>query len=152
MSDENLNEEIEVNTDPDPEPTPTPEPEPLPPDTKNSILTTVKKSLGLSPDYPPFDEEIIMDINTVLGVLNQLGVGVLGYTIEDNTATWSDFLANEIEKGITLNEVKTFVCKRVQLLFDPPTSGIHMDALKQVISELEFRINAAVETPFTEGV
>jgi hypothetical protein len=93
-----------------------------------------------------------MDINTVLGILNQLGVGKLGFTIEDDSETWSDFLQNETIKGITLNEVKTFVAKRVRLLFDPPTSGIHMDALKQIIEELTFRINAAVETPFTEGV
>lgn len=118
----------------------------------DSILNSVKKSLGLVPEYHAFDDEIVMDINTTLGILNQLGVGKLGFTIEDDSETWDDFLANEIAKGITLNEVKTFVAKRVRLLFDPPTSGIHMDALKQIIEELTFRINVAVETPFTEGV
>ena len=118
----------------------------------DSILNSVKKSLGLVPEYHAFDDEIVMDINTTLGILNQLGVGKLGFTIEDDSETWSDFLENEMAKGITLNEVKTFVAKRVRLLFDPPTSGIHMDALKQIIEELTFRINAAVETPFTEGV
>lgn len=116
----------------------------------NSILDSVKKSIGIEPEYHPFDEEIIMDINTILGVLNQLGVGTIGFTIEDNAATWDDFLAPEALKGITINEVKTYVSKRVQILFDPPTSGIYMDALKQVVSELEFRINVAVETPIHE--
>jgi hypothetical protein len=116
----------------------------------NSILDSVKKSIGIEPDYHPFDDEIIMDINTILGVLNQLGVGTIGFTIEDNTATWDEFMAPEAEKEITINEVKTYVSKRVQILFDPPTSGIYMDALKNVISELEFRINVAVETPIHE--
>lgn len=116
----------------------------------NSILDSVKKSIGIEPDYHPFDEEIIMDINTILGVLNQLGVGTIGFTITDNTATWNDFMAPEALRGITINEVKTYVAKRVQILFDPPTSGIYMDALKNVISELEFRINLAVETPIHE--
>lgn len=149
MSEENLTEEL--NEDPTPTPEPTPITEPTY-DTVNSILNSVKKALGLEPTYEPFDEEIIMDINTVLSILNQLGVGVLGFTIVDNTATWNDFLVNEIEKGITINEVKTYVAKRVQMLFDPPTSGIYMDALKNVVSELEFRINLAVETPIREGI
>lgn len=149
MSDENLNEE-EIMVDPDPTPEPEPEPTPIPPDTKNSILNSVKKSIGIEPEYHPFDEEIIMDINTILGVLNQLGVGTIGFTIEDSSETWDEFLAPEALKGITINEVKTYVSKRVQILFDPPTSGIYMDALKQVVSELEFRINVAVETPIHE--
>lgn len=149
MSDENLNEE-EIVADPDPTPEPEPEPTPTHPDTKNSILNFVKKSIGIEPEYTPFDAEIIMDINTILGVLNQLGVGVIGFSIEDNTATWDEFLVPETLKGITINEVKTYVAKRVQMLFDPPTSGIYMDALKNVVSELEFRINVAVETPIHE--
>lgn len=149
MSDENLNEE-EIVVDPDPTPEPEPEPTPTPPDTRNSILNSVKKSIGIEPEYTPFDAEIIMDINTILGVLNQLGVGTIGFSITDNTATWDEFFVPETLKGITINEVKTYVAKRVQMLFDPPTSGIYMDALKQVVSELEFRINVAVETPIHE--
>ena len=149
MSEENLNEELNEDPTPTPDSTPTTEPTY---DTVNSILNSVKKSLGLEPSYTPFDDEIIMHINTVLSILNQLGVGVLGFTIADGTSTWADFLDNETAKGITVNEVKTYVAKRVQILFDPPTSGIYMDALKNVISELEFRINVAVETPIREGI
>ena len=149
MSEENLNEELNEDPTPTPEPTPTTEPTY---DAVNSILNSVKKALGLEPSYTPFDDEIIMHINTVLSILNQLGVGVLGFTITDGASTWADFLANETAKGITVNEVKTYVAKRVQILFDPPTSGIYMDALKNVISELEFRINVAVETPIREGI
>lgn len=117
----------------------------------DSILESVKKSLGLEANYHPFDDEIIMSINTVLGILNQLGVGQIGYQLdEEGEGTWTEFLAKEADAGIAIPEIKTYVAKRVQILFDPPTSGIYMDALKQVISELEFRINVAVETPLHE--
>ena len=125
----------------------------------DNILDSIKKSIGIAPDYHPFDDELVMDINTVLGVLNQLGVGTIGYTVKlnpddpeaESEGFWSEFLADEEDREITINEVKTYVAKRVQVLFDPPTSGIYMDALKQVISELEFRINVAVETPIKGG-
>lgn len=115
----------------------------------DSILDSVKRALGLDPNYPPFDEELIMDINTILSVVNQLGVGVVGFSIEDSSATWDEFLATEQSKGIKINEVRTYVAKRVQMIFDPPT-GAYMEALKEVIKELEFRITVAIETPLNQ--
>lgn len=41
----------------------------------DSILTSVKKLLGLPADYEAFDPDIIMYINTVLMILSQMGVG-----------------------------------------------------------------------------
>ena len=41
----------------------------------DSILTSVKKLLGLPADYEAFDPDIIMYINTVLMILTQMGVG-----------------------------------------------------------------------------
>ena len=119
--------------------------------TEDNIIKTIKASLGLPYDYPPFDQQIIMEINTVLSIVNQLGVGVNGYEvgIENNTytGTWSEFLADEISDEIFINEVKTYVSKRVQTLFDPPTSGILMNAMNENIKELEWRIVAHKETP-----
>lgn len=117
----------------------------------DNILTSVKAALGLAEDYPPFDAEIVMDINTILGVVNQLGVGEEGYQLEKQgdvyTGLWSEFLATEIEEGINLNEVKTYVTERVRLLFDPPASGILMEAKNKIISELEWRIVVKRDTP-----
>lgn len=39
----------------------------------DSILTSVKKLLGLPADYEAFDPDIIMYINTVLMILSQMG-------------------------------------------------------------------------------
>lgn len=115
---------------------------------EDNILHSIKSSLGLPADYPPFDNEIILYINTILGVVNQLGVGVDGYEISsEENGSWNEFLSNEIEEGISINEVKTYVAKRVQILFDPPTSGILMEAYNKIISELEWRINVKRETP-----
>ena len=40
-----------------------------------NILESVKAG-SMTSDYTPFDQELIMYINTFLGVLNQLGVGI----------------------------------------------------------------------------
>ena len=40
-----------------------------------SILTSIKKMLGIMDEYEHFDADLIMHINSVLGILTQLGVG-----------------------------------------------------------------------------
>ena len=53
-----------------------------------SILTSIKKLLGIDESYTEFDIDIIMHINSVLMILNQLGVGpTAGYSISDKTKT-----------------------------------------------------------------
>ena len=161
MSDENTNTS-DVTTDPeqtqDPEqtpstdpqttdPDPTPDPEPTVFD-KDNILHCTKACLGLALDYTPFDSQIILDINTVLGIVNQLGIGVHGYRISDeDNGKWTEFMAPELDDDNFIDEVKTYVYKRVQLLFDPPTSGILMESVNHIIQELEWRILVKKETP-----
>lgn len=107
-----------------------------------SILTTIKKLLGIDEGYEAFDTDIIVHINTYIGVLNQLGVGVEGFTIEDDSATWDDFLAGS---NVTLNEVKTYLYLRVRQVFDPPESSITSAAIDKQIDELGWRMTAKVE-------
>lgn len=103
-----------------------------------SILDSVKKSLGLTPDYEVFDADIIMHINSAFSVLNQLGVDpTVGYRIEDATEQWSDFLGS----GIDSSFVKTYVYLKVKLVFDPPTTGFVLTSIERQITELEWRIN-----------
>ena len=40
-----------------------------------SILTSIKKLLGMTADYNCFDKDLIIHINTVFAILTQLGVG-----------------------------------------------------------------------------
>lgn len=104
-----------------------------------SILTSVKKLLGITEDYEHFDADIIMHINSVFMVLRQLGVGPEnGFSITDKTTTWQDYAQNISE----IEMVKSYVFLKVKMLFDPPLSGSVADGFNKLISELEFRLNA----------
>ena len=110
----------------------------------DSILTSIKKLLGISEDYTQFDDDIIMHINTVFLNLTQLGVGPeTGFSIEDDSAEWSDFI--DIESNAQLHAIKTYMYLRVKLLFDPPLSSAVIDSTNRMISELEWRLNVAVD-------
>ena len=56
-----------------------------------SILTSIKKMLGIAQEYEHFDSDIIMHINSVFSILTQLGVGpAKGFLIEGKDATWEE--------------------------------------------------------------
>lgn len=108
-----------------------------------SILTSIKKMLGLTDGYEYFDTDIIIHINTALSALTQMGIGPSeGFSIADENATWSDF----IEDRTKYLSVKTYVYAKVKLIFDPPTTGSHVEALKEAIRECEWRLNVAAES------
>ena len=108
----------------------------------DSILNTIKKLLGLSSDYTEFDTDIIIHINSVFSILQQLGVGPEnGFSISDATATWSSYTNNDKQ----INDVITYVYLKVRLLFDPPVNSSILNAQKELISELEWRLNVAVD-------
>lgn len=104
---------------------------------KDSILRTVKTHCNVSADDTSFDAELIDNTNTILGILPQL---ILcpneGRTIESGTEEWSDFFPGNPKIGM----IKSYVGKRVRLLFDPPSNSQHLEALKETISELESRL------------
>jgi hypothetical protein len=108
----------------------------------DSILTSVKKILSIPEDYDVFDQDIILHINSVFSTLTQLGIGpVEGFMIADATAEWDSFIGADLE----LNAVKTYVCLRVRLLFDPPSSSYAIEAMKEQVKELEWRLNVTRE-------
>lgn len=107
-----------------------------------SILTSIKKLLGIEEEYTQFDADIIMHINTVFLNLTQLGVGPSeGFLIEDNTAIWEDFIGDSSQ----LQAVKTYMYLKVKLLFDPPLSSSVTESMNRMIAELEWRLNVAVD-------
>lgn len=109
-----------------------------------SILTSIKKLLGIAEEYEHFDKDIIMHINSVFMILTQLGVGPSkGFMITDSSASWDDFLPEDSGK---LEAVKTYMYMKVQLMFDPPTSSVVMEAKNRMINELEWRLNAAADS------
>lgn len=106
-----------------------------------SILTSVKKYCHIAEDYEDFDQDIIMLINSSLRTLNQLGVGVKGFNIEDKEPVWDDFLGNDSEN---LSMAKEFVFLNVRLIFDPP-AGSSASAYDKRIQELTWRLNVQVD-------
>ena len=109
---------------------------------ETSILTSIKKLLGVAEDYAEFDEDIITHINSVFLNLTQLGVGPEeGFMIKDDTAEWEDFINDSVQ----LQAVKTYVYLKVKLLFDPPLSSSVTESINRMIAELEWRLNAAVD-------
>lgn len=107
-----------------------------------SILTSIKKLLGIDEDYKHFDQDLIMHINSVLMILTQLGVGPsTGFSIVDETATWEDFLGIDPR----FESVKSYIYLKVRLLFDPPQSSALIESTNKLISELEWRLFVAAD-------
>ena len=101
-----------------------------------SILTSIKKLLGIQAEYTVFDQDLIIHINTAFAVLNQLNIGPPhGFVIEDDTATWDEYITS-----CNLTMVRSYIYMKVRLMFDPPTSGVLVESMNSMISELEWRL------------
>ena len=108
-----------------------------------SILTSIKKLLGIEEEYSHFDPDIIMHINTVFMILSQMGVGPSGgFSIEDETSVWTDYVVDVTK----IESVKSYIYLKVKLLFDPPLSSAVTESINRMISELEWRLNVAAES------
>ncbi len=109
-----------------------------------SILTSIKKMLGIAEEYKQFDADIIMHINSVFTTLRQLGVGPSeGFYIENETVEWMDF----IQDLTKLQAVKSYVYLKVRLLFDPASLGAAtLAAYERQIQEFEWRLNLEAES------
>ena len=108
----------------------------------DSILVSIKKLLGLASDYHEFDGDIIIHINSVFSILQQLGVGPAeGFSITSEQETWANF----IDDNKKVNDVITYVYLKVRQYFDPPTNSSILNAQQELIRELEWRLNVAVD-------
>lgn len=110
---------------------------------EQSILRSTKKVLGVGMSDTSFDEDIIMHINSALATLNQLGIGPEGgILVMDETATWAGLIGSDRR----YSSAKSYIYAKTKLLFDPPTTGFLVDALKETIREMEWRLNTLRET------
>lgn len=105
---------------------------------EDSILNSIKKSLGITPEYTQFDPEIIMHINSVFMFLQQIGVGPNNtYSIESDSETWTDFFLDANVKDASA--AKSLMFLKVKMLFDPPTIGSVNESYNKLIDELTWR-------------
>ena len=107
-----------------------------------SILTSIKKLLGIAEEYTHFDADLIMHINSVLSILTQIGVGPAeGFSIKDESSVWEDFVPENSKWEL----IKSYTYMKVKLLFDPPLSSAVIESTNRIISELEWRIQVAAD-------
>lgn len=104
-----------------------------------SILQSIKKLLGIEPDYTYFDQDLIIHINSVLSILSQIGFGPEeGFFITGETETWDDFFD---ESNPQMQLVKSYIYLKVRLMFDPPLNSTVINSINMQIAELEWRLN-----------
>ena len=109
---------------------------------QDSILMTIRKLVCGDPYADHFDTDLLVHINACFSILNQLGVGPeTGFVVTDDTQSWSSYITDTR----TLNMVKTYVTLKVKKIFDPPLTSSVLEAMDKEISQLEWRLNAAVD-------
>jgi hypothetical protein len=108
-----------------------------------SILTSIKKKIGIQAEYTHFDDDIIMEINSAISDLRQVGVGPSdGFRIHSDLETWTDFLGD----SKLLESAKTYIYIKAKLVFDPPTSSFVVDAMNKRADEILWRLNVESKT------
>ena len=109
----------------------------------NSVLNTTKKLLGLDADDDSFNSDICIGINSAILTLGQLGLeGNEGFIVTDDTQEWSDYLND----NKLLPMVQQYIHLKTKMSFDPPQNSFVCENLKQIITELEWRIRMVSET------
>lgn len=104
------------------------------------VFGTIKKLIGFPEDYCPFDFDILISINSVFGILYQLGV--ISHPIEiTNETLWCEL---NLDTDI-LSIVKDYIYLKIKLIFDPPQIGSLNASMTERINELEWRLNVAAD-------
>lgn len=102
---------------------------------EESILLSVKKSCGIAANYKAFDSDLILLINAALMDLGQLGFQ-MGVRIEDESTTWNEVVGS----SVFYEGVKEYLCLKVKMAFDPPSSSFVLESYKEILRECEWRI------------
>lgn len=103
------------------------------------VLSDTKRILNVPTDYPYFDEEILLHMNSILITAYQLGFTKSSGEVITSESKWSDhFLLPIIES------VKQWFAFKVRLVWDPP-QGSALEAIKSAVDELEWRLVAQLE-------
>lgn len=109
----------------------------------DSILTSIKKLLGIAEEYTHFDTDIMIHLNSIFFTLSQIGVGpTRGFSISDKSKVWSEYISEDQN----LESVKSYMFLKIKLIFDPPTSASVINALNESIKEFEWRLNVATDS------
>lgn len=104
----------------------------------DNILNSVKKMCNVAEDDPSFDQDLILYINSALMTIMQEWHGMdHAFRVEDGSETWDDMLG---VVDTDFEGVKELVGLKVRMVFDPPSNSSVMQALKEEIQNLEWRL------------
>lgn len=105
----------------------------------DSILSSVKKLIGISEDDISFDLDIMLNINAAASTLYQLGVLQKPYTVTSKDDTYGDLIPDGSEDVV--NQIKMYFVYKTRLGFDSSTlSGTVIEVIKEMIKEAEWRL------------
>ena len=108
----------------------------------DSILNSIKKLCNIAYDDTHFDRDIIFHINAALGVLAQIGVVAKeGMIIGDQKSKWTDLTEDKVVLGLVVEYIQL----KCVIVFDPPSVSAVLDAYKERIKELEWRLQEQAE-------
>ena len=108
----------------------------------DSILSSVKKLIGVNDDDTSFDLDIILNINAAASTLYQLGVLQKPFTVSSKKDTYDDLLPGGSEDVI--NQIKMYFVYKTRLGFDSASlTGTMIQTIKELISEAEWRLRAS---------
>lgn len=104
----------------------------------DSILISTKNLLGISDDCDVFDQNILININSAILSLRQIGVGPeSGFFVFGKDETFLDLLGKDFKDA---GAVSMYLFCKTKLGFDSPSSVAYKEFLKEQIKEIEWRL------------
>ena len=107
-----------------------------------SILSTIKRMLGISDEDDVFDFELRMHINSAIMAACQLGVGRKNFEITGYDEVWSDWL----DANTGLSAIQQYIYIRVRLAWDPPANSFVVNSFEKQLDEMTWRLNVQAES------
>lgn len=108
----------------------------------SSILSSVKKFIGISDEDTSFDLDIMMTISAACSILFQLGVIQKPFMLESKEDTYEDLIPGGSEDIVSM--IKMYFVYKTRLGFDSSTLGSSViEVIKEEIKEMEWRMMVA---------
>lgn len=102
-----------------------------------TILEDVKKYIGIPLSVDCFDSTLLIDINTAIFLTET--ISQLTYKKDiDKTTEWAEAFGG---KELEVPAIKSYVCLKARLLFDPPNNSFLTATIERTLTELEYKIN-----------
>ena len=110
-------------------------------DSSDNILNAVKRQNSIDKEITEFDSDICSLVNGAFLSLNQLGVGPEKPFSIDEYTTFGEF-----DTQVPLDIILNYLSLKTKIVFVPPINSSAVDAFKDRIAELEFRMNIMVDS------